>query len=73
MSKPIIKIVNAETQEVIEREMTVDELAQWNLDKVETEARVQAQTEIMAKKSAAEAKLTALGLTIDDLKALGIG
>ena len=34
---------------------------------------IEAQTEAAAKKSAAQSKLAALGLTIDDLKALGLG
>lgn len=33
----------------------------------------QQEAEKSAKKAAAEAKLTALGLTVDDLKALGLG
>lgn len=33
----------------------------------------QAESDKAAKKAAAEAKLTALGLTADDLKALGLG
>ena len=41
-------------------------------DKVE-EAKKQAEAEAAAKKTAAEAKLAALGLTADDLKALGLG
>lgn len=36
-------------------------------------AEAQAEAETAAKKAAAEAKLTALGLTADDLKALGLG
>lgn len=34
---------------------------------------IQAEAEAAAKKAAAEAKLAALGLTADDLKALGLG
>lgn len=40
--------------------------------KVET-AKAQAQAQATAAKAAAEAKLAALGLTSDDLKALGLG
>ena len=36
-------------------------------------AEAQAEAEAAAKKAAAEAKLAALGLTADDLKALGLG
>lgn len=37
------------------------------------EAKAKAEAEAAAKKAAAEAKLAALGLTADDLKALGLG
>ena len=37
------------------------------------EIKAQAEAEAVAKKAAAEAKLAALGLTADDLKALGLG
>ena len=67
-----IKIHNATTGEVIERDMTADELAQWEADKAEAEAKVQAEITKSAAKAAAESKLTALGLTADDLKALGL-
>ena len=47
-----IKIHNAETGEVIEREMTAPELAQWEADKTESEARVEAAAEAAAKRQA---------------------
>jgi adenylylsulfate kinase-like enzyme len=58
------------------REYTEAEYAQNELDKQEL-ARIKAeQAEVeataAAKKAAAEAKLEALGLTADDLKALGL-
>ncbi len=68
-----IKIHNAETGEVIERDMTEDELAQWEADKAELAAKAKAELEKAAKKAAAEAKLAALGLDVDDLRALGLG
>lgn len=37
------------------------------------ELKAQAEAEAAAKKAAAEAKLAALGLTPDDLKAVGLG
>lgn len=70
---PTIKIHNSETDEVIEREMNAEELEKFQRVQEEVEARAQAQAEAAAKKSAAEAKLAALGLTADDLKALGLG
>ena len=68
----IIKIHNVETNEVIEREMNAQELAQWETDKAEAEARIEAEVQAATAKSAAEAKLLALGLSVDDLKALGL-
>jgi hypothetical protein len=69
---PIIKIHNAETGEVVEREMNDEELEKLDRVQEESEARLKAQTEAAAKKAAAEAKLAALGLNADDLKALGL-
>jgi hypothetical protein len=37
------------------------------------EEEAQAEAKALAAKTAAEAKLVALGLTVDDLKALGLG
>jgi hypothetical protein len=70
------KIVNLETGETIEREMTADETAQLEalqkaaLAEIEKEAAEKAAAE--AAKAAAEAKLEALGLTKEDLQALGL-
>ena len=72
MTKPTIKIHNVESDEIIEREMTDAELVQWEKDLADIETRKQAQAEAENKKTAAEAKLAALGLTTDDLKALGL-
>jgi len=69
----LVKIHNAETGEVIERQMTKDELVQWQLDQEKEKERLEAIAIADAKKAAAEAKLAALGLTADDLKALGLG
>jgi hypothetical protein len=72
MNKPQVKIVNAETGEEIIRDANEQELAQIEIDtanaatrKAEAEAKAQA-------KAAAEGKLAALGLTTDDLRALGL-
>jgi len=68
-----IKIHNVETGEIIEREMNAEELAQLAIDQANAEKEQQAYEEAQAKRAAAEAKLAALGLTPDDLKALGLG
>jgi len=72
MPKPIKVIHNVETGEIVEREMTDDELAQWELDKAAALAEKKARGDAIAAKQAAEAKLAVLGLTADDLKALGL-
>ena len=68
---PIIKIVNAETGEEIEREMNAEELAQLEKDRLDSAVDKQMTIEAEAKRQAALAKLAALGLEPDDLKALG--
>jgi hypothetical protein len=77
MTNPTIKIHNVETGEVIEREMTVEELTQMEADVAKAQeirvAEAAALAEAEAAKVAAQAKLAALGLTADDLKALGLG
>ena len=73
MSKPTIKITNITTGEEIEREMNAEELAQYKADQNAVIALRQAEAAKAATKAAATAKLAALGLTEDDLKALGLG
>jgi hypothetical protein len=57
MTNPTIRIHNTETDEVIEREMTADELAQFEADKAESLALKQAETTKAAEKAALLAKL----------------
>ena len=75
-TKPIIKIHNVETNEVIEREMTENEISQLEADNLADQklALLQAEQDAKTKadKASAQAKLAALGLTEDDLKALGL-
>lgn len=70
---PIIKIVNAATGEEIEREMNNAEFAQYEADQATRATQATAQAAAEAAKAAAGEKLAALGLTTDDLKALGLG
>jgi hypothetical protein len=63
----MIRIHDLETNEIIDREMTDDELKAL-LPKPLTEE----EQEALDAKLAAQAKLAALGLTTDDLKALGL-
>ena len=72
MSKPVIRIHNAETNEVIDREMTNAEFEQYEADQA-VAATIKAEAEAKAQaKAIAEGKLAALGLTTDDLRALGL-
>jgi DNA-binding NarL/FixJ family response regulator len=70
MSKPIHRIFNGETGEVIEREYTAAELNQQIAD---NERAIQYQAEAEAKTTArasALAKLAELGLTPDEIASL---
>jgi hypothetical protein len=71
-----ITIVNVETGEVIERKITAEEVAQLEAEQQQIAAnqaaKAAAKAEAEAVKAAAEAKLEALGLTKEDLQALGL-
>jgi hypothetical protein len=64
---PSIKIHNAETGEVIEREMNAEELAQWEKDKAEADAKEEAKAQAAATKAAL---LSKLGITEEEAKLL---
>jgi hypothetical protein len=68
MTNPIIREHNLETNEVIDREMTDTEYADF-LKSQELTAEEIAKQEA---KATAQAKLEALGLTVEDLTALGL-
>jgi len=70
MTNLITKIVNTKTGQEVIREMNQKEKTNWEQDKLDNEAMKQAETEKAEARSAAEAKLLALGLTTEDLKAL---
>jgi hypothetical protein len=67
MTQPTIKIHNVETGEVIEREMTAEELAQLEADKVSSAERKAAQAETAA---ARQALLARLGITAEEAQLL---
>jgi hypothetical protein len=66
--------VNATTGEIIQRDATAEELAQEALDQAAAAAanaeRLVAKEAAAAAKESARAKLAALGLTEDEVKAL---
>lgn len=74
MTKPIIKEVNVSTGEEIEREMNDEEVAQLETDRLAAQAQKEADKLAAAEKAAAKQsamdKLTALGLTADEVAAL---
>lgn len=70
MTNPLIKIYDVETDTTTEREMTDAEFNAWDAGNKAKAAKDAAE---IAKRTAAETKLAALGLTADDLKALGLG
>jgi len=63
------RIHNVETGEVVDLELTDAEIQQLEQDDEAQSAKRAAE---IAKKNAAIAKLAALGLEVDDLKALGL-
>ena len=72
MSRPMVRIHNTETNEVVDREMNNNEFAQYKEDQA---AQAIAETIAQAKaqaKATAQSKLATLGLTLEDLQALGL-
>ena len=67
MSKPIVKIVNVETGEELEREMNDTEFAQYEADQAAQAAKA---AELAAKAQARQALLDRLGITEDEAKLL---
>jgi hypothetical protein len=69
-------IINCENGELTLVEPTAQELAEAEANRIKTEqqdAQIEAdKAEALAKKVLAEAKLAALGLSSDDLRALGL-
>ena len=67
MSKPMVRIHNTETDEVIDREMNDAEFAQYQADQATEVAR---KAEAEAKATAKAALLTQLGITEEQAKLL---
>jgi hypothetical protein len=67
MSKPIIRIHNIETDEVIDREMTNSEFAAYEAEQATNASR---QAEAEAKATAKAALLEQLGITEEQAKLL---
>lgn len=67
MTKPMITIHNLETDEIVEREMTLSEFAIYELEQKAEADRKLAEAQIAADKAALLAKL---GITADEAKLL---
>jgi hypothetical protein len=67
MSKPMIRIHNTETDEIIDREMTDAEFAQYEKEQAEREAKI---AEVQVKAAARAALLERLGITEDEAQLL---
>jgi hypothetical protein len=66
-TKPIVRVHDLATNEVIDREMNDAEFAQYEADKA---AQAIAKAETEAKETAKAALLDRLGLTADELKTI---
>jgi hypothetical protein len=66
-TKPTVRVHNLETDEIIDREMTNDELAQFEIDKANAELVI---AQAQEKEVQREAILDRLGLTADEAKLL---
>lgn len=66
-TKPMIRIHNAETDKIIDREMDDAEFAQYEADKA---ALLLEKTKAEAKETAKSAILDRIGLTADELKTI---
>jgi len=67
MSNPMIRIHNTETNEIIDREMTAEEFAQYQAAQAQAEL---AKAEAQAKAAQKAALLDRLGITEDEAKLL---
>ncbi len=67
MSRPMVRIHNTETDEVIDREMNDAEFAQFEID---TEIRLAKEAELEAKATQKAALLDRLGITEDEARLL---
>ena len=66
-TRPMVRIHNTETDEVIDREMNDVEFAQYQTDQENNQAR---KAEAEAKETAKAAILDRLGLSADELKTI---
>tara|TARA_R110000868_G_scaffold61261_3_gene186270 strand:+ start:728 stop:943 length:216 start_codon:yes stop_codon:yes gene_type:complete len=68
----LIEVIVAEDGTITEVPYTAEQIAEVEANRANYEAKVAAKAKAEADKESAQAKLAALGLTTDDLKALGL-
>jgi hypothetical protein len=66
-TRPMVRIHNTETDEIIDREMNDDEFAQYEADRATQKAAEAAKAKAETDKAAI---LERLGLTVDELKTI---
>ena len=67
LTRPMVRIHNQETDEVVDREMTDAEFAQYEADQA---VKAVAKAEADAKENAKAAILDRIGLTVDELQTI---
>ena len=67
------KIIDLATGKETLKDYTPEQMAEVAAEEAKAQALAAEQAQAEAAKAAAQAKLAALGLTTDDLKALGLG
>jgi hypothetical protein len=70
MPNPMIRVHNIETNEIIDRKMTDDEFEQYQMNVSSIQSKKQSEELAILNKQSAMEKLTALGLTADEVAAL---
>ena len=68
----LIEVIVALDGTITEVPYTAEQIAEVEANRAIREAKVAAKAKAEADKAAAQAKLATLGLTVDDLKALGL-
>ena len=67
MSRPMVRIHNTETNEIIDRQMNDEEFAEWEIDVAAEQQRV---AKLEAEAEERQALLDKLGITEDEAKLL---
>jgi len=72
MTNPITAIINASTGEEILREMSAEELAQWEAQNANEESMRKEEAAKQAARQSALEKLSALGLSPEEISAITV-